>query len=300
MARSNTNKGSSSYVLITPARNEEAYVEKTIQSVVSQTILPLKWVIISDRSTDRTDEIVKQYMSKHDFIELLRRESNDDRNFGAKVHAIRAGIKRLQALKYDFIGNVDADVSFNPDYHERLLYKFHQNPSLGIGGGKVYDYDNGTFKKQLSSLKSVAGPIQFFRKECYEQIGGYVIAKEGLEDAIAEVSARMNGWQTETFPELIVLHHRKTGSEGVSILRSACRQGKLEYLFGYHFLFHIARSLLRILQKPIIIGSLLRTSSYFYYNFKKPKRIVSKDFVNFLRNEEMKKLKDLFYGRLKF
>lgn len=98
-------------MLITPARNEEAYIVKTIQSLINQTILPKKWIIVSDGSTDRTDDIVKRYEANYDFIQLLRREPDTSRNFASKVYAIQAGFKLLNGIEYDFIGNLDADVS---------------------------------------------------------------------------------------------------------------------------------------------------------------------------------------------
>jgi len=110
-----------SYVIITPARNEEAFIEKTIQSVISQTILPERWVIVSDGSTDRTDDIVKQYIEKNSWIELLRMPEHRDRTFAAKVHCFNAGYKRFKDTKYYVIGNLDADISFEGDYFEFLL-----------------------------------------------------------------------------------------------------------------------------------------------------------------------------------
>ena len=117
-----------SYVIVTPARNEENYIEKTIKSVASQSLLPKKWIIVSDGSTDRTDIIVNEYSNKYDFIHLLRAEDDNKRNFGSKIMAFRAGVKQLTNLEYDFIGNLDADVSFYFNYYENLLQKFNNAP----------------------------------------------------------------------------------------------------------------------------------------------------------------------------
>ena len=108
------------YVLITPARNEEAFIQLTLQSVVAQTIRPLKWVIVSDGSTDKTDEIVQSYAAKHSWIELLRMPERTERHFAGKVHAFNAGYERLKGLDYQFICSLDADISFGPDYFEFL------------------------------------------------------------------------------------------------------------------------------------------------------------------------------------
>lgn len=288
------------YVLITPARNEAAFMETTLQAVVRQTLLPVKWAIVSDGSTDGTDRIVERYAKRYPFIVLLRLSSDHERNFAAKVFAIQKGFELLKETDFQFYGNLDGDVSFEPNYYEILISKFQENSLLGVGGGKVYDFYKGEFHKQISSLESVAGPIQFFRRECYEAIGGYVASREGLIDAIAEVCARMQGWETRTFPELKVLHHRKTSSEGKNIWSQVLREGKTDYLFGYHPLFHLARSSQRMFQRPFVVGSILRTCSYCWYNIQRPERFISKDFIRFLRKEQSQKLKSFFKGELRF
>src|SRR5213594_984861 len=122
------------YVLSTPARNEVAYIEKTIRSVVAQTLLPLRWVIVSDGSTDGTDEVVKKYAARHDWIELIRRPERAERHFAGKVDAFNAGYARVKDLPYDIIGNLDGDVSFDTEYLAFLLSKFSENPRLGVAG----------------------------------------------------------------------------------------------------------------------------------------------------------------------
>src|SRR5258705_6705046 len=147
-----------SYVLITPARNEERFIELTIKSVVAQTVRPLKWVIVSDGSTDRTDVIVQRYSVDHPWIELVRMPERRERNFAGKVQAFNAGHARMAGLKYDIIGNLDADVSFESENFEFLLGKFADNPRLGVagtpyrGGSIQYDY-------RLISLEHVSGRL---------------------------------------------------------------------------------------------------------------------------------------------
>ncbi len=280
------------YIIITPAKNEEKYIEKTILSVINQTVLPLKWVIVDDGSTDSTSDIVKRYLKDHAFIKLVQKEKTDTRNFGNKVFAIREGFKEISNLDYNFYCNLDADVSFEPDYFERLLKKFEINPKLGICGGKVYDLVNNHFIKQQSGENSVAGPIQFFRKECYIEINGYTFSKVGLVDAIAEVTARMRGWETKTFPEIVVKHHRRTSSENNNNYKIALREGKTDYHLGYHPSWHLLRSVARIGTPPIILGSILRTFSFAKCYWVKEKRTVNKEFINFIRKEELNKIKD--------
>ena len=200
------------YVLISPARNEEKYIAKTMESVINQTVLPIKWVIVSDGSTDSTDQIVSWYATSHEYIQLLRVSNREKRDFSSKVNAFKAGVRQLNGLEYDFIGNLDADVSFEPDYFERVLEKFAENEKLGIGGGKVLELQNGDYKERTGDRPFVvAGAVALFRRRCYEEVGGFIPLKVGGEDSVAQISARMKGWEVKPFSELKVLHHRATG-----------------------------------------------------------------------------------------
>jgi glycosyltransferase involved in cell wall biosynthesis len=263
-----------SYVLITPARNEEDYIEKTIQAVVSQTVLPKKWVIVNDGSTDRTEEIVKNYASRYEFIKFLSLARSSQRDFGAKVYAIRSGYELLKDEQYEFIGNLDADVSFDSQYYEEILARFQENPQLGIAGGIILELLNGRYRSQNISLNSVAGAIQLFRRQCYEKIGGYTPLKLGGVDAVVEISARKNGWQVQTFPKLKVFHHRRVAIREGKVLMTKFRQGVRDYLLGYHPLFYVVMCSYRIKERPYFWGSILRIGGYFWSAIKKEKRPV--------------------------
>ena len=197
------------YVLITAAHNEEEHIERTIHSVVRQQELPLKWIIVSDASSDKTDDIVSKYTSEHPFIQLVRLEANHRRNFGAKVQAINSGYECLKALEYEFIGILDADLSFEPGYYQALLEFLSERPQIGITGGFVFESRNGVFCNRPNNREfSVAGATQFFRRTCFEAIGGIKLLRHGGEDWCAEVSARMEGWEVKVCPEMRVYHHR--------------------------------------------------------------------------------------------
>src|SRR5713101_9789849 len=160
------------YVLITPARNEVQFIEHTIKSVVNQTVRPLKWVIVSDGSTDGTDEIVRNYGTKHEWIELVRLPERTHRNFAGKVAAFDAGYARVSELKFDVVGNLDADVSFEADYLAFLISKFTENPGLGVAG-TPYREENAAHDDRFKSPDHVSGACQMFRRKCFEDIGGY-------------------------------------------------------------------------------------------------------------------------------
>jgi len=186
------------YTLITPARNEEAYIRKTIESVISQSLLPKKWVIVSDGSTDDTDNIVKEYLGRYDWIELVRMPEHQDRHFAAKVICFNAGHQRLFDIDYNLIGNLDADISFEEDYFKFLLSKFDEDPGLGVAGTPFVE-GSSHYDYRFTNIEHVSGACQLFRRECFEEVGGYIPIKGGGIDWTAVTTARMKGWKTRTF-----------------------------------------------------------------------------------------------------
>ena len=166
------------YILITPARDEARFIELILRSVVAQTIRPLKWIIVSDGSTDGTDLIVNKYLPDNPWIELIRMPARRDRHFAGKAGAFNAGYSRVEDLEYDVIGNLDADVSFGEGYFEFLIQKFAEDSLLGVAGTP---FREGSFQYdyRFTSIEHVSGQCQMFRRECFEQIGGYVPRKIG-------------------------------------------------------------------------------------------------------------------------
>lgn len=287
------------YVLITPARNEDAFIGKTIQAVISQTLLPRKWVIVSDGSTDRTDDIVKSYLNKHRFILFIRTSEKDRRDFSSKVDAINTGYKLLKQEDYDFIGNLDADISFDRDYYEKILEKFKQNKNLGIAGGSRYDIYDGKREEVIRSRNSVMGAVQLFRRQCYEDIGGYLPLEGGGIDAVAEIMARMHGWQVETFPEIMVNHYRRTGTANSNVLRARFHDGKNDYLIGYHPVFELFRSISRVTTKPFCLGSLFLFSGYCWAYLRRYKKQVQPEVIKYIRTEQMSRIRTAILPRKK-
>jgi glycosyltransferase involved in cell wall biosynthesis len=287
-------EGRLTYVLITPARNEAAFIEQTIKSVVGQIVLPVKWVIVSDGSTDGTDEIVKKYAAENNWIELVRMPERTERHFAGKVHAFNAGYARAKNIKYDIIGNLDADISFQNDYFSYLLSKFNDNPQLGVGGtpfreGTVqYDY-------RFSRKEHVSGACQLFRKECFESIGGYVPLKAGAIDLTAVVTARMKGWKTETFTDKYCLHHRPMGMAKDPILAATFKSGYGDYRMGVHPLWQLFRSIYQMSRRPFVITGAMLISGYFWAMLTHAQKPVSMEFVQFRRNEQMRWLKEYLW-----
>jgi glycosyltransferase involved in cell wall biosynthesis len=282
------------YVLITPAYNEEAYLEKTIQSVIAQTHLPQKWVIVSDGSTDRTDEIATDYAEKYQFIEFIRHEDELKPEFGIaarKVSAIQAGFKHLDAIPYMYYGNLDADISFTGDFYSSLINKFESNPKLGIGGSYVYNTDNGQLSPYSDNPVTVAGPIQFFRRQCWDDIGGYYPG--AYEDSIAIVMARMKGWDVQSFPDIRAYHHKCAGLPGRNQLRAKFHVGRMEHIMGDHFLYEVVRCAGYLPKKPLIIGGLLRLLGYSWSALKGNAIQTPADVVKYMRNAQVQRLKNI-------
>ena len=277
------------YVLVTPARNEQAFIEETIQCMIRQTRTPLRWVIVDDGSTDHTADIVRPYALTYEWIELVRLPVKIERHFAAKVHAFNAGHARLAALTYDVIGNLDADVSFGPDYFAFLLERFEQMPGLGVAGtpfsegGFQYDY-------RFVSIDHVSGACQLFSRECFADIGGYTPIKDGGVDLVAVTTARMKGWTTRTFPERPYRHRRKIGTAKTGVLKAKFRVGQQDYRLGSHPLWELFRALYQMTLRPYALGGLLILVGYLWAAVRRRERPISPELVTFRRSEQMRRL----------
>lgn len=286
------------YVLITPARNEADYIEKTIQSVIAQTVLPLHWIIVSDGSTDGTDEIVEKYLPGRPWMELIKLPPRAERNFAAKVHAVRTGQARMAGLEYEVIVNLDGDVSFPPDYFEYLVGQFEADPQLGCGGTHYIEGDFHSFTDSYINVHHVNGQIQAFRRRCFDDIGGYQPVKGGGIDWIAVTTARMKGWKTYSFSERVFHHHRAMGTAGGSVLQARFHYGKKDYFLGGHPLWQIARSTFQLAKKPYVVGGMALLWGYVWCWLKGVERPVSKELMAFHRGEQMARLRGLIFDKL--
>jgi glycosyltransferase involved in cell wall biosynthesis len=284
----------SKYVLITPARDEAAFIELTIQSVIRQTLLPVKWVIVSDGSTDGTDEIVKKYAAAHSFMELLRMPERRDRSFSGKACAFNAGYQRVKEIDFDVIANLDGDLSFDPEYFAFLLRKMSENPSLGVGGTPFEEIPGQPFYDyHIVGLDHVSGACQLFRRRCFEEIGGYVPMKLGGVDYVALTTARMKGWKTRTFTEKTSTHHRKMGTAQTGVLKSRYKLGLKDYVFGGHPLWELFRAVYQMTKKPFIVGGLALGTGYFLAAVRREERPISQEMIAFRRREQMQRLRRL-------
>ena len=288
-----------SYVLVTPVKNEENTIEATILSVINQTLLPIEWVIVSDQSTDATDDIIQRYAVNHEFVNFVRLQGIRERSFASVVNVTEAGVKAIKSTNYEYLGLLDADVRFNPDYYEALLKRFSADPSLGLAGGLVMDVVNGKFIKERYYMKDVAGATQFFRRECFESLGGLIAIPEGGWDAITCFVARAKGFRTATFPELIVEHLKpRNASQGNAISRY-WQMGTREYALGNHPLFETLKCFVRASESPIIIGSSVRLVSFIWCYIARRRRMIDLNLVSMIRNEQLRRIIPGFMFRKK-
>jgi biofilm PGA synthesis N-glycosyltransferase PgaC len=280
-----------SYVLITPARNEADLIEAVITSVLRQTARPLRWVIVSDGSTDGTDELVKKYASQHEWIECVRAPEHGERHFAGKVAAFNAGYAKVKELNFDVIGNLDADVTFSSaDYFASLMDRFAQDPRLGVCGTS-YEEEGVIYPSRFTSVEDVFGACQMFRRECFDEIGGYLPVRSGGIDLIAFLSAREKGWQTRTFLELRCEHHRKVGSgQHADTYERMVQTGRKDYLLGSHPLWEFARCAYMMKSRPHLAGGLMLIG-YFFSMLCRVERTIPKDLMKLRQKDQMLRLK---------
>jgi glycosyltransferase involved in cell wall biosynthesis len=282
------------YILITSARNEEKFLDGTIQSVVAQTLLPERWVIVDDGSTDRTAEMVERYVKSHPWIELVRRPQRQDRNFAAKAHAVNAALERVRSLQFEVIGNLDADVSFEPGYMAFVMERFSADPELGVAGTPFTEEGYDSTKNSFEGENYVAGPCQLFRYRCWQEIGGYVPNRAGGVDWIAVMTARMRGWKVRSFSEKRFHHHRSMGTAEKGKLAALFAYGQKDYYLGGSPIWQIFRIGFQMSKKPVIRGGLALMCGYGWAALRRMERAVSPELMRFHRREQMKKLRAVF------
>lgn len=183
------------YALITVVRNEETLISRILDSVTAQTQRPEHWVITDNGSTDRTAEIIEGYAARFPWISLIRHLNRPNRDFADKSDAVNAGFKFLGAAEFDIVGNVDADVAFEPDLIEFLMQKFSTDPQLGVAGVPYVEGDFDSASDSFEGENFVTGHVQLFRRQCFEEIGGYAKGSPGCADWVAVMTARMKGWK---------------------------------------------------------------------------------------------------------
>jgi poly-beta-1,6-N-acetyl-D-glucosamine synthase len=276
------------YAIITPVRDEEAHIGKTILAVSSQTILPAEWIVVDDGSTDKTGEILDRAAQTYPWITVVHRSNRGFRQAGGGViAAFNEGYARLRCVDWQFVVKLDADLSFTRDYFERCFAKFEKDPTLGIGGGGIYHMENGAVKLEPSPAFHVRGATKIYRRDCWQKLGGLVVAPGW--DTIDEVKANMLGWRTRSFPDLVVLHHRFTGSAD-GAWKDSVKNGFANYVTGYHPLFMLFKCLRRLGTRPFVVGSLGLAWGFLKGYFKRAPQVQDATLIRYTRTQQLRRL----------
>lgn len=281
------------YILISPCKDEGQYIEKTLQSILKQTIKPVQWVIVDDGSTDNSRDVITKYMEAMPFIKLVDRASGTRRVGGGVIDAFNAGLAAVDVADYDFICKFDVDLDLPPKYFETLLQRMDQDPRLGTCSGKAYYTDprTGQLRSELCGDEASVGMTKFYRRECFEQIDGFV-AEVGWDGYDCH-RARWFGWRAQSWddPELRFIHLRPMGSSQKSIYRGRIRHGKGQYHIGTHPVFFLLSSLYRsVRQKPYLIGTVFSIYGFLAAYLHREPRFGDKEMIRFIRAYQIKAL----------
>lgn len=279
------------YLLVTPAKNEAAVIGRTIASVIGQTVRPAEWVIVSDGSTDGTDALVEDAARDHPWIRLIRLDAGQHRCFAAVVRNTMLGIRSATIRDHTHLGLVDADIEMDPDYFERLFCRFALDPLLGVAGGLVVD--PGMPVKPPANLHDVPGAVQLFRRLCFDRMGGLTPIAEGGWDAVSCVQARMAGFRTRLFPDLVVRHLKPRNVSQGGAIRRKWQLGVRDHALGYHPLFEAMKCASRVGEPPAILGATARWIGFCQSSLMRRKRTLEPEVVNRLRSEQLARLRTM-------
>ena len=275
------------YAIVTPVKNEEAFLAEMVNSVAQQTIRPSRWIIVDDGSTDRTAEIVRQAASTHEWIRGVRIEDTGGGRKAGGEGVLPAGLRLLDLSQFDFLARLDGDVSFEPDYFERLFAEFQKNPRLGIASGVCYARRGAALVEEKHPRFHTRGALKTYRVSCFHAIGGLDLVLGW--DIVDEVRANMLGWETRSFPHLPVIHHRPTQT-AIGWLRGLRNPGRAAYYTGYHPLFLLARVVHRLVRSPYLIGGILLAIGYLEGYFARQPRVEDPALIRYLRRQQLNRL----------
>lgn len=275
------------YCLISPARNEAEYIRKTLDSVLAQTVLPKRWIIIDDGSIDDTPGILAEYAAKYGLIEVRSRRDRGQRALGGGVvEVFNSGMELLAGDPAEFVCKLDVDLILPPRYFERLLDEMKRDKRLGSVSGKPYfpvEGDLGELKSERIGDDVSAGMTKFYRRAFLDDIGGLV--KGLIWDGIDCYRGRMLGWRSKSIdePDLRFIHLRPMGSSDRGIVTGRRRLGEGYWFMGAAPSFVLASAIYRLGHKPAVLGSLATLEGYAKAWWKGTPRYDDRDFRRYLR-----------------
>jgi biofilm PGA synthesis N-glycosyltransferase PgaC len=281
---------SAKYIVVTPVRNEAERLSQTIASMVAQTVRPHMWVLVNDGSEDDTPKIIDQAAKDHPWIKAVHRANRGFRkNGGGVVETFYDGFSKVKDEPWDFLVKLDGDLSFEPDYFEKCLKRFEADPKLGVGGGRIWGMVDGVAMEEATSDPAfhVRGATKMYRRATWDGIGGLLVAAGW--DTLDEVKANMLGWRTYSFKELHVMQLKPTGSADGS-WKNWFKNGRANYIVGYHPLFMLTKCAKRIFRAPVGLGAMGLFCGFFTSYFKRVPQVPDPEVIRYLRREQMNRL----------
>lgn len=278
------------YLVISPVRNEEEFLQRTIDSMVAQSLHPLQWIIVDDGSADETARIAQAAARQHSWIAVVQRSDRGFRQAGGGVmDAFYDGYNLIRNHPWQFLVKLDGDLSFSPDYFRDCLRRFEMEPKLGIGGGRICKTVGGNLEPEskIDPAFHVRGATKIYRRECWEEIGGLIRAPGW--DTVDEVKANMLGWTTETFTDLQLLHYRPAG-EAYGQWSNLIKNGRANYVAGYHPVFMFLKCVRRFFEKPYFIGGIGLWVGFASAYFTRVPQLAEKDTIRYFRRQQMNRL----------
>lgn len=276
------------YVIITPAKDEECYIQMTIESVVQQTIRPLQWIIVDDGSVDRTREVIETYSRRHGWIKLMEGGDQGARKPGLRhLRAFYKGYAEINGSKWDFLVKLDADLSFEKEYFEKCFLKFRKEPKLGIGGGIIVNVLENRLIPEKHPLFHVRGATKIYRRECWDAIGGLPFSP--CYDTLDEMKANMLGYETRSFPDLRILHHRYTG-KAYGKWGNSVKNGLGDYISGYHPIFMVGKCVKRLAERPFLLDSIGLMWGYLSGYLRGVSQVNDRALIEYVRQQQLRRL----------
>jgi biofilm PGA synthesis N-glycosyltransferase PgaC len=278
------------YIIISPVRNEAEYIPKTLDSILSQTVQPARWIIVNDGSTDATGQIIDEAANRYPWVRAIQRHNSGPRRAGEGVmEAFYAGFDTLGSEEWRYLVKLDGDVTFGPDYFERCFARFAEEPRLGIAGGLICNVVDGVLcaESKVDPAFHVRGATKIYRRECWQEIGGLIRAAGW--DTVDELKANMKGWSSLTLRDVKIVHHRPAGA-AYGTWSNWVKNGRANYVAGYHPVFMFMKCLSRIFKRPYGIAALGLCVGFCGGYIKRSRRVDDPDFIRYFRDQQVRRL----------
>lgn len=276
------------FIIITPAKNEEKYIEKTIKSVLDQTVKPVEWIIVDDGSNDNTYNICYSYAQRYEWIKVIKKEgAMDDRRYGqAILEVFYYGYSKVQSKEFQFFTLLDADIVLPRNYFEEVIGCFSQFPKVGLCGGKLYNLIGDKLVYEPVNANHIRGAFKTYRRTCFDSFGGFknVWNWDGLDD----METLFNNWEIETL-DLQIIHLKPTGSN-YNFKNERFNTGRELYITRYGIDWVLLKYLQYTYKPPIILGSLHFIKGYLMAWKSNQPKVVSKELGLFIRKTKRAQL----------